>query len=81
MDSICEDDVMSEIESYGLEWSVTFRAGRNAIPVGSQSSGLVLADARVLLWGTSYFLASRCKVCLTPRSKSDSGKNRRNQKA
>ena len=30
---------------------------------------------------TGYFLASRCKVRLTPRSNNDSGKSRRNQKA
>jgi len=72
---------MSEIEDYGLKWSIAFKAKRNAIAVASQSSSLVLADARLLLWEASYFLASRCKVRLIPRSKNDSGKNRRNQKA
>jgi hypothetical protein len=76
-----EDDVVSEIEDYGLQWSITFKAKRNTIAVGSQSSSLVLADARLILSGTSYFLASRCKVRLIPRSKNDSGKSRRNQKA
>jgi len=79
--TMSENDVMSEIEDYGSEWSITFKAKRNTIAVGSQSSGLVLADACLLLWGTSYFLASRCKMRLIPRSKNDSGKNRRNQKA
>ncbi|MCJ7782795.1 MAG: hypothetical protein MUP41_02615, partial [Desulfobacterales bacterium] len=47
--AMSEDDVVSEIEDYGLQWSITFKAKRNAIAVGSQSSGLVLADARLLL--------------------------------
>ena len=47
--AMSEDDVMSEIEDYGLQWSITFKARRNAIAVGVQSSGLVLADARLLL--------------------------------
>ena len=47
--AMSEDDVMSEIEDYGLQWSITFKAKRNAIAVGSQSSGLVLTDARLLL--------------------------------
>ena len=47
--AMSEDDVMSEIEDYGLQWSITFKAKRNALAVGSQSSGLVLADARLLL--------------------------------
>jgi hypothetical protein len=28
-----EDDVMSEIEGYGLKWSITFNAKTNAIAV------------------------------------------------
>jgi hypothetical protein len=42
---------MPEIEDYGLKWSITFKAKRNAITVGSQFSGLVLADPRLLVWG------------------------------
>jgi hypothetical protein len=47
--AMSEDEVMSEIEHYGLQCSMTFKAKRNAIAVGSQSSGLALADARLLL--------------------------------
>jgi len=47
--AMSEDEVVSEIEDYGLQWSITFKAKRNALAVGSQSSGLVLADARLLL--------------------------------